>query len=177
MADMHSNLKLYYNYNAGDATDTSGNVKNGTLVGSPSFVTGRIGSQAISLNGSSQYITMSSTGAFADNSVTIATWVKFNSLPAGENNMICERDDDGSTWGIALETNGTAFRPQIVIGSSGYNFSSATTITTGTWYHVAVTYDGTNLRLYLKLELFEEVVINSRLAVLDLQAVGISMDT
>jgi hypothetical protein len=40
----------------GNAVDTSGNGNNGTLMGGPSFVAGKVDSNALSLNGSSQYM-------------------------------------------------------------------------------------------------------------------------
>lgn len=149
MADITSNLDLYYKWDSSDATDSSGNSRNGTVVGSPSYATGKIGSKAISLNGTSQYVTAPYTGAFAGYNVTIATWAKFNSLDAGDDNMMMQRDNDATDWGIGLATYGTSARAQVVVYGSAYSLNSATTLSTGTWYHIATTYDGVNLRLYI----------------------------
>ena len=66
----------------GNANDASGNGNNGTLVGSPTFTTGKFG-QALSLAGAGQYVTvpysssLNLTGAY-----TVSTWVNIASQPA-----------------------------------------------------------------------------------------------
>jgi autotransporter-associated beta strand protein len=65
----------------GNANDTSGNGNNGTLVGSPTFTTGRFG-QAVSLNGSSQYVTVPYSAGLGLNAYTVSTWVDIASQPA-----------------------------------------------------------------------------------------------
>ena len=65
----------------GSANDTSGNGNNGTLVGSPTFTTGRFG-QAVVLNGSSQYVTAPYSAGFGLNAYTVSTWVDIASQPA-----------------------------------------------------------------------------------------------
>ena len=68
---------VLYNFD-GNASDSSGNGKNATLNGSPTLVTGKIGS-AITLNGSNQWVIMPTGIVSTLNAFTIAAWVKLNS--------------------------------------------------------------------------------------------------
>jgi hypothetical protein len=62
----------------GNAVDTSGNGNNGTLMNNPSFVAGKVDGNALSLNGTNQYVaipTGSIVPAIADsNAVSISVW-------------------------------------------------------------------------------------------------------
>ena len=64
----------------GDATDSSGNGNNGTPTGNPPFVSGRIGNQAISLNGTNQYVTVPIS---VRTNFTIAFWVNTTASSTG----------------------------------------------------------------------------------------------
>jgi hypothetical protein len=63
-----------------NANDFSGNGNNGTLMGSPSFVTGKVGSGALSLNGVNQYVNVPvsniMTAISVAKGVSISFWLK-----------------------------------------------------------------------------------------------------
>ena len=128
--------------NAG--TITSGPLANGGLISGWASLGNSLG-----FNGSNQFIPVVKAGAFAGSNISLAFWVKFSSLGAGEKNMIFERDNDTTTWGFAVETNGTSLSFNIVVGPTAYLLVSSTTISTGIWCFVACTYDSTSMRLYV----------------------------
>ena len=111
-------------------------------------VTG-IAGNAARFHGNS-YVLIPHTPDFPTESVTILAWVKFNSV--GNYPMFLSGGgNDGQGWDYALYAtpNGrfrTAYRA--ANGSTPY-VDSTTTIVLGTWYHAAMTHDGTNLSIYV----------------------------
>lgn len=83
---------------------------------------------------------------------SIVLWVNFDATDAGENSMMVQRGTDATTWGIAFELEDNKPRFQIVHTEGGthqHSLIGATTLNTGTWYHLAGVWDGTNLRIYV----------------------------
>lgn len=107
---------------------------------------------------SSNFAAINNSLGITGGNVTIEAWVRCASQPATNAN-----------WGIVHQASTTnlneyALRYVDVSGTkklmitrtkSGVADNSATfntTLTTGTWYHLAITYDGTNVRLYTAIE-------------------------
>src|SRR3989344_1222156 len=64
----------------GNATDSSGNGSNGTLVGGPTFTNGQI-DQAVNLNGTSQYVNVGAPSTLNNlPALSISAWIKPDSL-------------------------------------------------------------------------------------------------
>jgi len=77
-ADISTGLVGWWKFDEGSgssAFDSSGNGNAGTLVGSPGYGAGKIGQDALSFNGSSQYVSVGNVG----NIQTISYWVKAGS--------------------------------------------------------------------------------------------------
>lgn len=144
------NLSVYYKL-----ADTADSVGSNTLTnaGSSTFDSGKIGN-AVTLNGSSQYLYAASNSAFDFTStMSISCWIKCTG-GAGTTRTIISKPI-GSTWVP------TYFRYIIRIENSNelyfYLSSSqvATTSTSGsfgadsTWKHVVCTYDGTTQKVYV----------------------------
>ncbi len=137
----------YYKFDS-NTTDSSGNGKNAAVNGTTSYVAGK-SANAISLDGTSGYVSMPS--GILDNvtSFTIAAWVNVNSLSdwarifdfgTGTNtNMFLTPRAGGAGLRFAITNGGSGSEQQL----------NAPALATGTWKHVAVTLSGTTGILYV----------------------------
>ena len=138
-------IGLSFNEGSGaSAADTSGNNNNGTLINSPSHVAGKYGN-ALSFNGNNQRVDVpDSLSLRLTTGMTLMAWVN----PSVSNNqwkdIIMKGVDNYYLEG--LSTNGG--RPAV-----GGTFTSAlygsASLPANTWSHLAATYDGSTLRLYI----------------------------
>ncbi|MEQ1642928.1 MAG: LamG-like jellyroll fold domain-containing protein [Pyrinomonadaceae bacterium] len=134
----------------------------GELVGGANFRVGRVG-QAFGFDGDGDQITYPDDSDLRPVNLTIETWVKFDSLtsvvtggaPAGYQVLAFKKNS---------RTPGTGFEEGYVLNKQsnntlGIGFNSATGQTSfavsttpvqvGQWYHVAGTYDGANVKIYV----------------------------
>lgn len=79
---------------------------------------------------------------------TYCTWVQTNTL--GSYKRVISKDNNAVSYNILLRmTNGNKFQGSVNVGTTDTYITGSTTITTGRWYSVCVTYDGSNLDLYV----------------------------
>ncbi|MCS4303212.1 endo-beta-N-acetylglucosaminidase H [Chryseobacterium sp. BIGb0232] len=112
------------------------------------------GPRSLSFNGSTNYL---NAGQFnlSGNAVTIEGWVKVNAfktifpnissvlgIEVGDSNSAMLRFGDGN-----LANNKLQFI--LSFGSSQMKMNTNTAFNTNTWYHVAATYDGAAMKLYI----------------------------
>ena len=64
----------YWNFDACDATDASGNALHGAIAGSPQCVDGKRG-KALRLNGASDWVSVADSGKFPQSALTVAYWI------------------------------------------------------------------------------------------------------
>ncbi|WP_420852197.1 DUF5695 domain-containing protein [Paenibacillus hamazuiensis] len=132
------------------AADSSGGGRTATLNGSgATWAAGKI-SNAVSLNGSSSYVSMPSGIVSGLNDFTISAWVKIGSL--GDWARIFDfGTGTGSYMFLSPQPGGAGLRYAITTGGNGaeqqLSYTQATP--TGTWQHVAVTLSGTTGTLYV----------------------------
>jgi len=155
-----------WGFEAGSGTtaiDSSGNSNDATFVGTPTWVTSASGN-AISFDGIDQSLTVpdpTNNSLDFTQSFTVSTWVqpsvihtdyravmaKANStigggpsyaLYASVDSATCPVIGSGAVAGL-LHVNGTSGPTYVVCGAP---------VASGVWTHLAVTYDGFNLRLY-----------------------------
>jgi hypothetical protein len=138
----------------GDATDINGN-NPGILEGGATFASGEVG-QAFSFNGSGQYVKIPKAPDLdVGNQLTVEFWMRAD--PANPLNSIQGfvtsdfyaaeiSSGGGSHMGVdfAISTDGGATYAEIASANGGGAVVSA-----GVWHHVAGTYDGTNVVLYI----------------------------
>jgi hypothetical protein len=121
----------------GNANDIVG-PNNGTLHGDATYAAGKVG-QAFSFDGVGDYVTIGDVDLPA--TFTIDAWINPNSLASEP--VIISKDNSGITnYDLQIFPDG---RLKAIVGSSaGTTFyqSNSSVITTGTWQHVALTYDG-----------------------------------
>jgi len=142
------------------AHDSSGNSHYGTLYGA-SWTTG-ISESALRFDGIDDYVEVPNSADMNPSTITLMAWVRFNSFPDfathpgnPDSDIICKgtfisngyelRQDCGDTY----EYGPPEFRFCILENNVWYSVVSTTKLGVNEWYHVAATYDGSNLSLYV----------------------------
>ena len=126
-----------------------------TLFNSPTYSSDN-GGYLTFTQGSSQYAYCTSSFPTALTSFTLEAWNYFNGHPTAPwAGLICEKypGPNGNAVNYVLGSTGlgTTGNSDIQLASygSGWHYSSAYTLTTGSWYYLAGTYDGTTFNLYV----------------------------
>ena len=154
-------LESCWEFDTGNGTtaeDSSGD-NDGTISGA-SWTTGRIGDYALSFNGVNDKITLDPVGALSGDDITIFAWIKVDtSVPNDSNYPIIDQNDydpyyngsEGRSLGYDLCLNDS---DKLVFYLHEDNeVESNATIETGTWIHVAATYDDSYLKVYINGDL------------------------
>ncbi len=147
-----SGLVAAYSFNEGSGTtvsDSSGNGNNGTISGATWTTSGKYGS-ALSFNGrSSRVIINDSASLHLSSGMTLEAWVSSTSVPASWEDVIYKQNDI-----YFLEAGSGVSKHPPAIGatfaSHGDQYlAGVSSLAANTWTHLAATYDGTTLLLYV----------------------------
>ena len=134
----------------GDVLDTSGNGNNGTVMGTPGYAQGVVG-QALDLPGDgASYVDLGANPLFGmqeTNQMTVATWVTIRSIPAAWSPVVAKGEN---AWRLGNYNEENRYHYGITFWqNAGYNADGVTVVGADEWHHVAGTFDGTNVLLYL----------------------------
>lgn len=84
---------------------------------------------------------------------TIDWWVRFSSLPTDGNYacIIGQRVNDSNRWNLLINNNSGTYRMILTVrGSQSIEISrSLSSLSTGTWYHMALTRAGSSFKMFL----------------------------
>ena len=127
------------------AFDASGNGHDGTIMGDPQWVPGKLGG-ALEFDGSGDYVDCGSSPDFeiAVN-ITIACWIKVDVFDKTWQAIITTSD---SSWRVHRSSSSN----NIAWGTTGLaplDLTGTTDVSTGEWFHVAGVYNGTQKLLYI----------------------------
>lgn len=150
-----SGLKAAYAFDEGSGTttvDRSGFNNTGTLVGATWTTQGRFG-KALQFNGTSALVTApDSPSLHLTSAMTLECWVFPTAVPLKWSDLIMKANDD-----YYLEATSPMGRLPAMSSSFTSPLYGTTALTVNTWSHLAATYDGAMMKLYLN-----GVVVSSR---------------
>jgi hypothetical protein len=130
------------------AEDSSGNGNTGTVNGAV-WTSGEI-SGALRFDGVDDYVDVSdsSSMSFTEPGLTISAWVTFNTLQAGERSVVRKQNQ----WQLGVfPADGEVRNLVRTDGTTGWTAANDEIVgfSTGSWYHLAFTYDGSSLQHYV----------------------------
>jgi len=132
------------------ANDSSGNGNTGTIFGNPQWVPGKIGG-ALSFDGVGDYINCGNGASLSvRDGITLAVWVKTPGMTTTWTAFI-SKGDTGQSFRLGRDNVGTAchFGLNLPTVSGNPWFSGTTSVSDNEWHHVAGTYDGTRMVLWV----------------------------
>lgn len=136
--------------------DSSGNGRTGVAVdGDLEWVDGKFG-KALKFNHDGTRVHIEHDEAFNVETFTLECWVKLQSANGDWQTVLAKRIE-GADCTFVIEINKADDTPRVALASDGVwkaGLSNATTVVTDdAWYHLAATYDGSELNFYVNGEL------------------------
>ena len=130
------------------ASDSSGAANHGT-VREAQFVAGRFGN-ALSFDGVNDWVTVADSASLdLSNTMTLEAWVNPRTVDNWQTLLLKE---GAGTMAYELYSNNDVNRPAAYFTGTNGTIRAVTgtaALAVGTWTHLAVTYDGANMRLYV----------------------------
>lgn len=131
------------------AYDASGNSLNGTLVNSPTRATStcKIGN-CLSFNGTNNYINISNNSLFSvgQPGMTLMAWIYPNAF-ASTTTAIINKNAPYLLW---IDETNRRIKTGLYKGAVWYwTYGTNNSLTTGSWQHIVMTYDGTSRKIYV----------------------------
>ncbi len=128
-------------------TDSSGNGNGGTIAGAARTTSGRFG-RAVSFDGVNDWITVQDSGTLdLYDRMTVEAWVRPDTTGEWGTAVLKEADDD---LAYALYAGATSGQPRgQVRTTSDARATGPSVLPAGEWSHLATTWDGTTVRLYV----------------------------
>jgi len=155
-ANMIGNALLFhFNETSGTIYDSSGVGNNGTVVGGITYnFSGRFGVGIKGLGSTGRIVVTNNPSLNVTNTITIEAWINWTG-ESGENFNLQNVVTAGN-WEKALRVTepdhwngGSQVFGQFKIGGVSYELYSTEKVPVGRWAHVAVTYNGSALSLYI----------------------------
>jgi glucose/arabinose dehydrogenase len=149
-------LVAAYGFNEGSGTainDKSGTGNNGTAAAT-TWTTGHSGG-ALNFNGSSSMVTIADSNSLdLSAGLTLDAWVKPTTTDNDWRTVVLKERDDGLSYGLySAGSDGPA--GFVRIGAEDRVAGGPNTLPANTWTHIAITYDGSQLRFYVNGVLVE----------------------
>jgi hypothetical protein len=145
-------------------TDQSSYANNGTITGATSVADGRFG-RALSFDGTSDWVRIPDANQLdLTTGMTLEAWVYPQSTGSYRTVLLKQRPGDlaYALYGSA-PSNPSA---QLTVGANDYRMANASSpLTMNTWSHLATTFDGATLRLYINGVLTSSVAYSGSLTV------------
>jgi len=126
------------------AIDSSNGNNNGNLLNGPVWGVGQMGG-ALIFDGVNDYVDIQDPVSLRPTSfISMSGWAKFDRLDATQK-ILSKDNGTNQATGIRFQNGGSV---RCIIGGTSINTSVLIT-NTNTWYHIACTYDGSNIVVYV----------------------------
>jgi concanavalin A-like lectin/glucanase superfamily protein/Big-like domain-containing protein/purple acid phosphatase-like protein len=145
-------LVAAYDFNQGSGatlTDASGNNNHGALTNGPVWTTAGKYGGALTFDGTNDLVSINDAPSLdLTTGMTLEAWVRPSTLSGWRTVVLKEIP---SSLAYCLYANQSAQRPgtEIRVGSNVYNSSGIAALPANSWTHLAATYDGSIVRLYV----------------------------
>jgi chitodextrinase len=129
--------------------DASGNGNTGTISGAARVVGGKYGG-ALSFDGVDDLVTVADAASLdLTGGMTLEAWVRPSSLGSSWRTAVLKERPGGLAYALYPHTGGRGPSGHVFVGSSEPRARLGTALTANAWSHVAATYDGARIRLYV----------------------------
>lgn len=147
---VEANLVGWWSFNDGSGTnaiDNSGNLNDGTLVNTPSWVDG-VSSWAVEFDGGSDRYVNIGTGVadFTTEDFSVSVWLAPGTGQASNTRCINKGTYNSSGWEIMIGGGSATLR---TYQSPGFQANGGTFVDDGTWKHFVMVRDGVNVTWYV----------------------------
>jgi len=150
-----TDLLARWSFNEGSGTtaaDASGAGHTGTLSGNATCIEGKLG-KALAFDGATGRVQVPASAALAPaDGITVSAWVKSNGSPGPFRYIVSKGGNGCETGSYGIYTGRSeGIRFYVANGPTTYTLSSdgGTGVFDGQWHHVAGTYDGSAVHLYI----------------------------
>jgi flagellin-like protein len=129
------------------AYDSSPYGNTGTLTSGPTWTSGRYGG-ALRFDGSNDFVSIGNQTSLSASEFTISAWIN----PSSSSGIKIIASDSFSSqyrWHLFLEGGLAKFNIYNSANVEQFRMGSSTSISAGTWYYIAATYNGTHGKLYV----------------------------
>lgn len=154
-----TDLVGYWNFEEKNGTvsaDVSGTGNSGTFVGNGIGISTQVppttcyvNERSLHFSGDGSYVNVPDTPSMDPDYISIAFWVKPDAVTSSYQHIIFKQRIPGmaTSYGVWLSDTGRPYAEFSDGGASG--LAATTSLTVGTWNYVAVTYDGSDINMYV----------------------------
>ncbi len=131
--------------------DSSGSGNNGTLTSATRTTAGKFGS-ALTFNGSSSWVTIPDAPSLdLTNSMTLEAWVKPATLTGAWRTVLMKEQSGDVVYDLYAHRISAPQAPlaEVAVAGGAQGAQSTSTLPLNVWSHLAATYDGSIVRLYV----------------------------